>query len=133
MATLQIPGRPFASEQIAGLALPGGIFEIAFGQLTINAYVQNAGHATVTSATVDGRPVPASVVGGHFGVEFHAPPDGGLPVTLVLATTGPVRIRVVDGSDGLDGLPGFTPRPAGVGIEGSHDTELAMVGKTYTI
>jgi hypothetical protein len=52
MATLQIPGRPFASEQIAGLALPGGIFEIAFGQLTINAHVQNAGHATVTSATV---------------------------------------------------------------------------------
>jgi hypothetical protein len=54
-------------------------------------------------------------------------------VTLVLAATGPVRIRVVDGSDGLDGLPGFTPRPAGVGIEGSHDTELVMVGKTYTI
>jgi Peptidase family M28 len=89
--------------------------------------------ATVASATVDGRPVPASVVGDHFGVEFHAPPDGGLPVTLVLRQAGPVRIRVMDGSDGLDGLPGFTPRPAGVGIEGSHDTELVMVGKTYTI
>jgi hypothetical protein len=89
--------------------------------------------ATVSSATVDGRAVPASVVGDHFGVEFHAPPDGGLPVTLVLAADGPVRIRVMDGSDGLDGLPGFTPRPAGIGVEGSHDTELVMVGKTYTI
>ena len=89
--------------------------------------------ATVLRATVDGRSVPASVVGDHFGVEFHAPPDGGLPVTLVLKATGPVRIRVMDGSDGLDGLPGFTPRPTGVGIEGSHDTELVMVAKTYTI
>ena len=89
--------------------------------------------ATVLRATVDGRSVPASVVGDHFGVEFHAPPDGGLPVTLVLKAAGPVRIRVLDGSDGLDGLPGFTPRPTGVGIEGSHDTELVMVAKTYTI
>ena len=89
--------------------------------------------ATVLRATVDGRPVPASVLGNHFGVEFHAPPDGGLPVTLVLNRTGPVRIRVMDGSDGLDGLPGFTPRPSGVGVKGSHDTELAMVAKTYTI
>ena len=89
--------------------------------------------ATVLRATVDGRSVPASVVGDHFGVEFHAPPDGGLPVTLVLKASGPVRIRVLDGSDGLDGLPGFSPRPTGVGIEGSHDTELVMVAKTYTI
>lgn len=84
-------------------------------------------------AAVDGRSVPASVVGAHFGVEFHAPPEGGLPMTLVFKTAGPVRIRVLDGSDGLDGLPGFTPRPTGVGIEGSHDTELVMVAKTYAI
>jgi Peptidase family M28 len=89
--------------------------------------------ATVLRAAVDGRSVPTSVVGVHFGVEFHAPPDGGLPVTLVLKAAGPVRIRVLDGSDGLDGLPGFTPRPTSVGIEGSHDTELVMVAKTYTI
>ncbi len=89
--------------------------------------------ATVLRAAVDGRSVPASVVGAHFGVEFHAPPEGGLPMTLVFKTAGPVRIRVLDGSDGLDGLPGFTPRPTGVGIEGSHDTELVMVAKTYAI
>jgi hypothetical protein len=39
----------------------------------------------------------------------------------------------MDGSDGLTGLPGFTPRPAGVGVEGSHDSELVLVAKTYTI
>src|SRR3954469_3848912 len=52
MATLQILDRPFASEQITGLALPDGIFEIAFGQLTINAHIRNAGRATLASATV---------------------------------------------------------------------------------
>jgi hypothetical protein len=64
---------------------------------------------------------------------FHAPPADGLVVTLVLDKAGPVRIRVMDGSDGLDGLPGFTPRPPGIGVEGSHDSELVAVGKTYTI
>jgi hypothetical protein len=52
MASLQIPNRPFASELITGLALPDGIFEIAFGQLMINAHLQNASSATVTSASV---------------------------------------------------------------------------------
>jgi len=52
MTTLQIPNRPFASELITGLALPDGIFEIAFGELMINAHVQNAGSATVTTASV---------------------------------------------------------------------------------
>jgi hypothetical protein len=88
--------------------------------------------ATVTSATVDGRQIPAHAL-KDFGVLFHAPPDGGLPVTLTLATPGPVKIRVMDGSDGLTNLPGFKPRPDGVGIEGSHDTELVLVAKTYTI
>ncbi len=88
--------------------------------------------ATVTGATVDGRAIPADAL-DDFGVLFHAPPDGGLPITLTLASSGPVKIRVMDGSDGLDELPGFHPRPAGIGIAGSHDTELVLVAKTYTI
>ncbi|HEX3477384.1 MAG TPA: choice-of-anchor X domain-containing protein [Kofleriaceae bacterium] len=52
MATLHIPDRPFASELITGLALPDGIFEIAFGELVINAHVENAGSTTVTTASV---------------------------------------------------------------------------------
>jgi hypothetical protein len=89
--------------------------------------------ATVVGATVDGRQLPADVLDDGFGLLFHAPPAGGLPVTLVLDRTGPVRIRAMDGSDGLDGLPGFTPRPPGIGVEGSHDSELVLVARTYTI
>ncbi|MFC7484668.1 M28 family peptidase [Luedemannella flava] len=87
----------------------------------------------VVSATVSGREVAPSAVGDSFGVLFHAPPADGLRVTLVLGAAGPVRLRVMDGSDGLDGLPGFTPRPAGIGIPGSHDTELVLVAKGYTL
>ena len=52
---------------------------------------------------------------------------------LELDAAGPVTVRVMDGSDGLDGLPGFTPRPPGVGIQGSHTSELVLVAKTYTV
>jgi hypothetical protein len=89
--------------------------------------------ATVAAATVDGRTVPPDALKDRFGVLFHAPPADGLVVTLVLEKAGPVKVRVFDGSDGLDALPGFHPRPPGIGVEGSHDSELVAVGKTYTI
>ena len=88
--------------------------------------------APVVNATVQGREVPTENIGDHFGVLFHAPPDDGITVDLVVAQ-GPLTIRVMDGSDGLDGLPGFTPRPADVTAEGSHDSELVLVAKTYTL
>ncbi len=95
-------------------------------------YVQIDG-VRVDSAIVDGRAVPADELGDQFAVQFHAPPAGGLPMTLVLDAAGPAKVRVMDGSDGLDGLPGFTPRPAGIGIRGSHSSELVLVARTYTI
>ena len=88
--------------------------------------------AGVVGATADGRALPGSRT-DRFELLFHAPPAGGLPVTLEVDRAGPVRIRVMDGSDGLDGLPGFTPRPPGIGVEGSHDSELVLVARTYTI
>lgn len=88
--------------------------------------------ARVVGATADGRALPGSRT-DRFELLFHAPPAGGLPVTLELDRAGPVRIRVMDGSDGLDGLPGFTPRPPGIGVEGSHDSELVLVARTYTL
>jgi hypothetical protein len=63
---------------------------------------------------------------------FHAPAPESIGVTLELGATGPVTLRVLDGPDGLEGLPGFTPRPAGVGIAGSHTSEMAVVAKAYT-
>ncbi len=37
----------------------------------------------------------------------------------------------MDGSDGLSGLPGFRTRPADVGVDGGHESELVLVAKTY--
>jgi len=54
-------------------------------------------------------------------------------ITLTFDTTRPVPLRAMAGSDGLDGLPGFQPRPPGVGVEGSHTSELVLVAKTYTL
>ena len=89
--------------------------------------------STVLGATVDGRDVPAEGLTGRFGFVFHAPPDDGLTVTLELQSPSPAKIRLMDGTDGLDGLPGFTPRPEGVGIQGSHTSELVVVATTVTV
>nr|WP_221376946.1 M28 family peptidase [Actinoplanes polyasparticus] len=88
------------------------------------------GDVKVESATVEGRPVPVHTPG--FGFAFHAPPADGIEVELTLRGAGPVRFRAMDASDGLSALPGFRPRPAGVGIVGSHTSEMLAVAKSYT-
>jgi hypothetical protein len=101
----------------------------------------DASSTAVERAVVAGRPVSAAegAVGDDwaFGMVFHAPPPEGIEVELVLRPggggTGPVRVRVMDGSDGLAGLPGFRPRPAEVGVAGSHTSELVAVAQTYTL
>jgi peptidase M28-like protein len=95
-----------------------------------------AAAATVTAATVAGRPVPTDRVaqgGWGFGFVFHGPPAEGVEITLTVRASGPVRFRAMDGSDGLSGLPGFHARPADVGILGSHTSELLAVAKTYSL
>ncbi|MEV6299175.1 M28 family peptidase [Actinoplanes sp. NPDC051861] len=96
-----------------------------------------AAGTTVTSATVGGRPVgdlSGSAGGGWgFGFVFHAPPQDGVEVELTVKGTDPVRLRAMDGSDNLAALPGFRPRPSGVGVLGSHSSELVAVAKTYTL
>jgi hypothetical protein len=95
-----------------------------------------AAETTVTAATVGGRPLATGKAAAGpwgFGFVFHAPPPGGVEITLTTRGTGPVRFRAVDGSDGLSDLPGFRPRPADVGIVGSHTSELLAVAKTYTL
>ncbi|MEQ4301746.1 M28 family peptidase [Plantactinospora sp. B6F1] len=100
--------------------------------------------ATVVSARVAGRQVRVDgpeVRGDDgpaadrepFGVVFHAPPAEGFEIELRLRPAGdaPVRLRAMDASDGLAGLPGFRPRPPGVGIVGSHSSELVAVARTY--
>jgi hypothetical protein len=91
---------------------------------------------TVTAATAGGRQVPIKTTEDGpwgFGFVFHGPPAEGVEVTLTVKASGPVKFRAMDGSDGLTALPGFHARPAGVGIAGSHTSELLAVAKTYTL
>jgi hypothetical protein len=95
-----------------------------------------AAGVTVTAATAGGQAVP--ITGKTegpwgFGFAFHAPPPEGVEVTLTVRASGPVKFRVMDGSDGLTALPGFHARPAGVGIVGSHTSEMLAVAATYTL
>jgi len=89
--------------------------------------------ATVLGATVQGELVPADAISADFGVMFHAPPAGGVTFVLQLGSPGPATLRVMNGSDGLAGLPGFSPRPDGIGIRGTHTSELVLVAKNYPV
>ncbi|SCL20324.1 Zn-dependent amino-or carboxypeptidase, M28 family [Micromonospora nigra] len=92
--------------------------------------------ATVLRAEVAGRAVPVETRAGRwgFGVVFHAPPAEGIEVTLtVTPKTDQVAFRAMDASDGLDGLPGFRPRPPDVGVAGSHSSEMLAVARTYPL
>jgi hypothetical protein len=95
-----------------------------------------AAATSVTAAVVGGRALPVDRTAGGawgFGFVFHAPPADGVEVLLTVRGSGPVRIRVMDGSDGLGALPGFHARPAAVGIVGSHTSEMVAVARTYTV
>ncbi|BCB81254.1 aminopeptidase [Phytohabitans flavus] len=99
----------------------------------------DAATATVVSARVAGQPAPVGREGERwsFGMVFHAPPPEGVEVELVLRpSSGPagrVSLRVMDGSDGLTGLPGYRPRPPDVGIAGFHTSELVAVATTVPV
>ena len=95
-----------------------------------------AADAGVTAAVVGGHRVPADTVAGGpwgFGFVFHAPPAEGIEVELTVRAAGPVRFRAMDAADGLGALPGFRPRPAGVGIRGDHSSEMVAVARTYSL
>jgi hypothetical protein len=92
------------------------------------------GEDRVLKATVEGRDAPTRIDALHrFGVVFNGPPGGAVEATLVLKDTAPFALRVIDGSDGLSGLPGFEPRPADVSSLGSHSADLVAVARTYTL
>ncbi len=89
--------------------------------------------AAVVGVTVAGRAVPITGADRPIGVVFHAPPPGGVTVVLALSTASPVTLRVMDGSDGLQSLPGFRERPTNVGVKGSHTSEMVLVATAVTV
>lgn len=92
--------------------------------------------AAVSKATVGGREVPTEVKTKGpwgFGFAFHAPPAGGVEVTLTVRAGAPVKLRLMDASDGLSAIPGFRPRPPDVGVRGSHSSEMLAVARTLPL
>ena len=89
---------------------------------------------TVTRAQAAGRDVPEVALGkDHVSVTFHAPPAEGLQLGFTIEGGGAARLRVMDGSDGLTGLPGFQPRPDGVEAAGTHSSDLVVVSQTTNL
>lgn len=87
--------------------------------------------AVTVRAGSSGREVPLH--GESLSMLFHSPPTGGVRMTFTLRGTGPLDMRIQDGTDGLDGLPGFVPRPSDVGIAGSHTSELVLVARNVSL
>jgi hypothetical protein len=86
---------------------------------------------TITAASAEGRDVPEQALGsGRLFVTFHAPPDDGVQFVVEVEGDGPVSLRAVDGSDGLAGLPGLEPRPAGVDAAATHSSDLVVVSRS---
>jgi hypothetical protein len=88
----------------------------------------------VAGARIAGRAVPEASLGrDRLWLVFHAPPADGLQARFSVEGAGEVRLRAVDGSTGLAGLPGFTPPPADVDAAGSHSADLVLVSATTSL
>lgn len=93
------------------------------------------GDGTILGAHVaaGGAEREVAVTDGRLNLEFHAAPAEGVTVRITTSSTEPIRLRALDGSDGLAELPGFTARPPAVGIKGSHTSELVLVARTVSL
>ncbi|PRZ05724.1 peptidase M28-like protein [Isoptericola sp. CG 20/1183] len=86
----------------------------------------------VLAASVAGREVPVDD-DGILDTRFYAPDGDGFEVTLTVRGGEGLDLRVVAAGGGLEGLPGFTERPDGVGVGGSHSSELVLVATTVVL
>ena len=83
---------------------------------------------------MQGTDVPASALGGdRLRLTFTGPRAGGVEALFTVEGGSAPALRLTDGSDGLAGLPGYTPRPAGIGAAGSHTSDLVLVSATATV
>ncbi|SNR33522.1 M20/M25/M40 family metallo-hydrolase [Blastococcus mobilis] len=88
----------------------------------------------VATGRVAGRAVPEAELGrDRAWIVFHAPPEGGLRATFGIDGDGAVDLRVIEASNGLEGLPGREPRPDGVDAAGSHSADLVLVAATTAL
>ena len=141
-ATLPAPALTVLSDSASGDVRTLALRLVPRRQVRMVGIYLDARTGSVDRATVAGYPVPVERVADErwsFSLLFHAPPAQGIDLVLVLrppasgGNEGRVRLRVLDGSDGLAGLPGFRARPPDVGVAGSHTSELVIVARTATI
>jgi hypothetical protein len=94
----------------------------------------DAGDGTVVAARAEGRDVEKAALGQHtLWITFHAPPADGVEITYTVEKPGSLALWVCDGSDGLEGLPGFRLRPDDVSAAGSHSSDLVLVSRTVPV
>jgi hypothetical protein len=92
------------------------------------------GGGRVTSARVLGTDVGRAALGrDRLRITYAGPPPGGIEALIMVTGGRALTLRVTDGSDGLDGLPGYTPRPPGVQAAGSHSSDLVLVTATVPL
>jgi len=87
--------------------------------------------APVVSASLAGREIP--MADGVLDTRFYTPTAEGFEVVVTVPAGEEVQLRVVAAGGGLEDLPGFVERPEGVGVAGSHTSELVLVGTTVTL
>jgi hypothetical protein len=134
VANLAAPTATVESSTVAGDQRTVKLTVKAGRPVRLISFYGPVGDTRVVKATVAGRDAVVRVAElNRFGVVFNGPQDGTVEVTLVLRGSDQYPLRVIDGSDGLDALPGWKPRPSNVGVIGSHSSELLAVGKTYSI
>lgn len=99
-------------------------------------FLQLAPSVKVNAATVAGRAVPEDRLGDAgrpFQLLFYAPPEEGVEIALSIDDAGPVSMRVMDASDGLERLPGFKPSSRVALLFDDHATGSAVAARTYQV
>ncbi len=88
----------------------------------------------VVAATIDGRPIEAQrLANARWGATYLAPPDDGFELRLSTQATGPLQVRAVAKSFGLEGIT-VPPRTAEVipTSFGFDPVDAVHVGSTFT-
>ena len=87
------------------------------------------GAATVTFPGLAPLSVPPSSAPLDLRIDA-VPPEG---VVVDLVATGPLALRLDDQTDGLGGVPGFTPRPPELRQARGNDSDVVVVSRQIAV
>jgi hypothetical protein len=130
-AALPAPVVTSADQRVVGARREITVRAASRRQVRQLAFDLRATGGRITEARVQGTEIPPAALGGdRLRVVFSGPPAGGVEALFTVEGGAAPSLRITDASDGLDGLPGYTPRPADVGAAGAHTSDLVMVSAT---